>query len=458
MSQQGKKIKTAGSNIISNNIKIINNPENITKGKNITTYSNNTNNSSYIPKNKTPNNAKNRRIKPSTTNLNQRENNILLMQGSTGIQGNGLWCQMPKKKVEEDKPYVSIIPQIKEESKFIYDTEKLIDKKLIENLKSQVIDLTSKLQEKIVKLSDAEFRAERSEKLKKIIEDDLKSKISELSEYKESAIDMKNDNESLNEALNSAKKEIARLQNELNIESSKNKELNNKLSEFMIDKDKNNHLNSEEISKLQNNISKLQNEKANLIKMIQEKNTEISTNFNEEDYKQKLLNKEKILKTMETTMNKLLQENAELKKRLLQEDQNKAQLNSIINKKNNVNEDLKAQIESMKTYIDNHSEQNKWNKVKINQKDSNIKVMKDKLTQKDEEIAKLNKKIENLNKKLKINKSNNNLSNENDNMKNEKDSNTNEILVPVKAKPQLFGPETNVYDYQDADLEKDIFG
>ena len=458
MSQQGKKIKTAGSNIISNNIKIINNPANITNGKNITTYSNNTNNSSYIPKNKTPNNAKNRRIKPSTTNLNQRENNILLMQGSTGIQGNGLWCQMPKKKVEEDKPYVSIIPQIKEESKFIYDTEKLIDKKLIENLKSQVIDLTSKLQEKIVKLSDAEFRAERSEKLKKIIEDDLKSKISELSEYKESAIDMKNDNESLNEALNSAKKEIARLQNELNIESSKNKELNNKLSEFMIDKDKNNHLNSEEISKLQNNISKLQNEKANLIKMIQEKNTEISTNFNEEDYKQKLMNKEKILKTMETTMNKLLQENAELKKRLLQEDQNKAQLNSIINKKNNVNEDLKAQIESMKTYIDNHSEQNKWNKVKINQKDSNIKVMKDKLTQKDEEIAKLNKKIENLNKKLKNNKSNNNLSNENDNMKNEKNSNANEILVPVKAKPQLFGPETNVYDYQDADLEKDIFG
>ena len=458
MSQQGKKIKTAGSNIISNNIKIINNPANITNGKNITTYSNNTNNSSYIPKNKTPNNAKNRRNKPSTTNLNQRENNILLMQGSTGIQGNGLWCQMPKKKVEEDKPYVSIIPQIKEESKFIYDTEKLIDKKLIENLKSQVIDLTSKLQEKIVKLSDAEFRAERSEKLKKIIEDDLKSKISELSEYKESAIDMKNDNESLNEALNSAKKEIARLQNELNIESSKNKELNNKLSEFMIDKDKNNHLNSEEISKLQNNISKLQNEKANLIKMIQEKNTEISTNFNEEDYKQKLMNKDKILKTMETTMNKLLQENAELKKRLLQEDQNKAQLNSIINKKNNVNEDLKAQIESMKTYIDNHSEQNKWNKVKINQKDSNIKVMKDKLTQKDEEIAKLNKKIENLNKKLKNNKSNNNLSNENDNMKNEKNSNANEILVPVKAKPQLFGPETNVYDYQDADLEKDIFG
>ena len=49
-------------------------------------------------------------------------------------------------------------------------------------------------------------------------------------------------------------------------------------------------------------------------------------------------------------------------------------------------------------------------------------------------------------------------SNANDNMKNEKDSNTNEILVPVKAKPQLFGPETNVYDYQDADLEKDIFG
>ena len=454
MSQQGKKIKTAGSNIISNNIKIINNPliNNNNGKRNITTYSNNTNKSSYLPKNKTPNNSKNHKIKPSTTNLNQREKNILLVQGTNGIQGNGLWCQVPeKKKIDDDKPYVSIIPQIKEESKFIFDTEKLIDKKLIENLKSQISDLSLKLQDKVMKLSDAEFKLERSENLKKIIEDDLKAKNSELKEYKESVIEMKNDIESLNGALNNAKKEITRLQNELNMECSKNKEINNKLSEFLVDKDKNNYLNNEEISKLQNNISKLNNEKENLIKIIQEKNTEISTNFNEEDTKQKLLAKEKILKSMEVTMNKVLQENAELKKRLLQEEQNKAQLNSIINKKNSVNEDLKAQIESMKTYMDNHLEQNKWNKVKINQKDSNIKVMKDKLTQKDEEIAKLNKKTENLNKKLK----NSNKINENEDTKNK---NENEILVPVKAKPQLFGPETNAYDYQDNELEKDIFG
>ena len=86
--------------------------------------------------------------------------------------------------------------------------------------------------------------------------------------------------------------------------------------------------------------------------------------------------------------------------------------------------------------------------------------MKDKLAQKDEEIQKLNKKIELLNKKLKNKKISSASLNDinNDNSQNQNGNNSKEILIPVKAKPQLFGPEINNYDYQDPDLEKDIFG
>ena len=45
----------------------------------------------------------------------------------------------------------------------------------------------------------------------------------------------------------------------------------------------------------------------------------------------------------------------------------------------------------MKICVDNNLQKEKWNKSKINQKDLNIKLMKDKLAQKDEEIQKLNK-------------------------------------------------------------------
>ena len=97
----------------------------------------------------------------------------------------------------------------------------------------------------------------------------------------------------------------------------------------------------------------------------------------------------------------------------------------------------------------------------MNQKDSNIKMMKDKLAQKDEEIQKLNKKIENLNKKLK-NKTNviNEIKELNDinEVIHQNPDSSKEVLIPVKAKPQLFGPDPKDFDYQDPDLEKDIFG
>ena len=180
---------------------------------------------------------------------------------------------------------------------------------------------------------------------------------------------------------------------------------------------------------------------------------------------------------MEIAMNKALNENAELKRKLNAEENNKIQLNNIIAKKNSINEDLKAQLEAMKTYVDSNQKEVKWNKSKVNQKDSDIKLMKEKLKQKDEEIKNLNNKIIMLNKKLNKKKETgdgNNLNNVNDIknkvkenesnlMKNQqkivnKEDGSKEIIIPVKAKPFLFGPEPSDFDYVDRDLEKDIFG
>jgi hypothetical protein len=122
MSTVHKKIKAAGNNIIKNT----NNIPKSNKSKSISLSNNNNTN----PKNNNNNtNIKQKKKSPLTPSINQRERNILLMQGPSGIPGNGLWCQIPKKV--EDKPYESIIPKIKAENPLLLDPEKEADKKLI---------------------------------------------------------------------------------------------------------------------------------------------------------------------------------------------------------------------------------------------------------------------------------------------------------------------------------------
>ena len=125
----------------------------------------------------------------------------------------------------------------------------------------------------------------------------------------------------------------------------------------------------------------------------------------------------------------------------------------------------------MKSYVNSNLKEVEWNKSKVNQKESNIKLMKEKLKQKEEEIKNLNNKISMLNKKLKAKKEintniNNNIeeNNKNDNLITNQqkvinnEDGSKEIIIPVKAKPFLFGPEPADFEYEDKDLEKDIFG
>ena len=297
----GKRVKNAGSNIINNTQTPI------------------------IQKQKVQN--INNKKKPVSSMENHR-NNII-------YAGNGLWSEA-KKNIEEDKPYVSIVPQLeKERNELLLDPEKEANQKIISQLKNQVRELTTQLQKEMAKSYDAEFRANHAENNKKNIMDMLDSKNQEYKDLIDEKNQLENSVNSLNEALNNAKKEIMRLNNLLKSEGEKNKEINEQLQNFMIEKERNNYMNSTNMNGLNKQIEQLNKEKENLMKILNERKYQVKTeeNCNNEMIQNRLNEKDKILKSMETTMNKALNENEELKKKLSASESSVNKLNDIISKK-----------------------------------------------------------------------------------------------------------------------------
>jgi uncharacterized protein (DUF3084 family) len=252
------------------------------------------------------------------------------------------------------------------------------------------------------KSNDIDFTLAHLENSKKNLEIELDNKNYELKELKEKNIQNENDIKCINEALNNAKKEIFRLNELLNNETEKNQNLNQQLQNYLIDKERNNYQNSNEINTLTKKIETLNLEKENLIKIIQNHKQSNQENGSVEEYIKKLKEKENILKTIETTMNKALNENEILKKENSNFDIKISKLNEIINKKNEEVKNLNNQLKSQNDHIEQFNKNVKWNQKQVNSKDSNIKILKEKLKKKDEEVNLLNKKIEELNKKLKF--------------------------------------------------------
>ena len=390
--------------------------------------------------------------KPGTSKSNSRKNNfnnihstnnknMILMRDINSTPGNGLWCQQPLK---EEEPYESIIPKLNKDL-IELDPERESDKKIISQLKLQIKDLTTQLQSHMAKSYDAEYRAERAENNLQTYIDLLEAKSNELKDIESKNDSLESSISSLNEALNNAKKEIFRLTSELKNESDKNKSLTQNIQNLMIDKERNNVHNSSEVANLMKRIQVINEEKENLIKIIQNRSAKDNQGESKEEIQRILTEKNKILTSMETTMNKALNENAELKRRLNLEEGTKSKLNDIIKKKEEKIQSLKQQIQEYDESMNNYGTEMKWNQNQINQKDSQIKIIKDKMKKKDEEIVALNKKVEMLKKQL---------------LK-EKEKNNNQVvtvaqnkeeLIPVQAKPFLFGPEQeeeNDDDYYD---------
>ena len=282
--------------------------------------------------------------KPGTSKSNSRKNNfnnihstnnknMILMRDINSTPGNGLWCQQPLK---EEEPYESIIPKLNKDL-IELDPERESDKKIISQLKLQIKDLTTQLQSHMAKSYDAEYRAERAENNLQTYIDLLEAKSNELKDIESKNDSLESSISSLNEALNNAKKEIFRLTSELKNESDKNKSLTQNIQNLMIDKERNNVHNSSEVANLMKRIQVINEEKENLIKIIQNRSAKDNQGESKEEIQRILTEKNKILTSMETTMNKALNENAELKRRLNLEEGTKSKLNDIIKKKRRKN-------------------------------------------------------------------------------------------------------------------------
>ena len=329
--------------------------------------------------------------KPGTSKSNSRKNNfnnihstnnknMILMRDINSTPGNGLWCQQPLK---EEEPYESIIPKLNKDL-IELDPERESDKKIISQLKLQIKDLTTQLQSHMAKSYDAEYRAERAENNLQTYIDLLEAKSNELKDIESKNDSLESSISSLNEALNNAKKEIFRLTSELKNESDKNKSLTQNIQNLMIDKERNNVHNSSEVANLMKRIQVINEEKENLIKIIQNRSAKDNQGESKEEIQRILTEKNKILTSMETTMNKALNENAELKRRLNLEEGTKSKLNDIIKKKEEKIQSLKQQIQEYDESMNNYGTEMKWNQNQINQKDSQIKIIKDKMKKKDE--------------------------------------------------------------------------
>lgn len=352
--------------------------------------------------------------------------NPLLVRDVLTTPGNGLWC------INTDKPRVSktrdgrvtnlIEPATSTNPNM--DLESEFDKKIIETLKFQVQDLSIKLQNAMSKCAEAEYRADRSENNKQAYLDLCEKKTYDFKELENKVDTLENTIINLNEALANTKKEIARLKNENAIEVENTKNYYEMYQNLMLEKERRESSSSHEMNNLISKLQFISSERDNLMKLLrtQDKTADYNNNvqkFNEE--------KEAVLKQNEAHLSKLINENADVKRKLVNEETNKNKLNEIIKKKKNKINLLKEELKSYRDAMGNYTNEVKWNQDLVAQRDNQIKVLKEKLKKHEEDLKRLRIENEKLGKR--------------NNKENSGSVMNTEELVQLKAKPFLFGPE-----------------
>jgi len=136
-----------------------------------------------------------------------------------------------------------------------------------------------------------------------------------------------------------------------------------------------------------------------------------------------------IIKNQENSITKLQFEIADLRKKLGTEENFKNKLGENLKKKKEEINFLKDELAKYKKGLDEYGNEVKWNQDVVGQKDSQLKVLKEKIKKLEEENKRLTKNYENLKNKKKI--------------INEKEQEYENEIVELKAKPFLFGPETD---------------
>lgn len=241
----------------------------------------------------------------------------------------------------------------------------------------------------------------------------------ELQEFQERQSQLEDNIKNLGEALTSAKKEISRLQTSLQVEEEKANNYYEMYQTLMLEKERRESTMSSEIHALSTQLNMFSRERENLVKVIQSSPNpnEITANF--QRLKEEMEDK---IKLNELQIGKLINESSEWKKKFQQEEAARVKMSDIVKKKNETIDLMKNEADKFKAIFEECKKEVKWNQNTVLQKENDIKVYLDKIKRLTEENSQLTKKYE----KLKLSKG-----------------------VPIeqqdeapKAKPFLFGPET----------------
>jgi chromosome segregation ATPase len=341
-----------------------------------------------------------------------------------GNPGNGLWCinteSTKKAGVDDLSTYTGIKSTYGNPN---LDIESEFEKKIIDHLKFQVNDLNKKLIVALQKADGADYNLQKALTVK----DEYIAKYEEIKaealEQREKIDTLENTVMSVNEALNNAKKEINRLINENRVECEKSKNYYEMYQSLMLEKERRENSLTQEINALKGKIQQERHEKENIFKTI--KDNTGNKPFDSVDPKD-LREKELQLKINENNVNKLFNENCEIRKKLTAEEAKSSKLNELVRKKKEKLKGLKDELKSYKDAMVSYTSDVKWNQDLVLQRDSQIKVLKEKIKKMEEEMKKMSEKVKSKKPNASVDI---------------KQPPVDEDIVPVKSRPFLFGPE-----------------
>jgi chromosome segregation ATPase len=293
-----------------------------------------------------------------------------------------------------------------------------VDKKMNDQLKQQVHDLLGKLENVYTINLQLEYRASRAENNLKALQEVIDKRNKEFQELDEFKNLMEENQKNLNEALSNARLEISRLKNELNNEFERSENYYKLYIESLKEKEQsqqNSYPYSDPFNNLLGNPYQQQQVEYNNMIPIQTSLPEHPMIINiKEEFNEKM-------KLNENQINKLLAEITDLKKKLNNEEGNRTKQSDLVKNKNEKIEILLSELKKYKEILTDCANEVKWSQDKVVQKDLQIKVLKEKLTRKENELSSITKLLEKYRSKGKI---------------------VEEEPVIEKKKPQLFGPET----------------
>jgi chromosome segregation ATPase len=287
------------------------------------------------------------------------------------------------------------------------DVKKNEDKKIIEILKSKNDDLQKQLQQALVKYYDSEFRMQRAEHQREDFWEIIEKKLQENKEIFQANENLNNQISSITQSLNFSKREVERLNKENTKlkeeeESRLNKYLilekqyeitSQKAKDFECENQGFKYRVKELTEKLeiqQLTIDRLKN-KNNIYEHDGDDISSVKGGNRLNSGKLQSYTLEQKIREQSDEIIKLQIQVHELKKKLSEDEQLRANLFDVIKSKKQKNKSLKNERDKIAFVNEETGKENKWSHDLILQKDNTIKLQKEKLNNLNNEIKNLNK-------------------------------------------------------------------